>query len=82
MLILPPAPWTALAVISLFSEGDAKINRALILILPPLPSELVEIVLPRRRVNKFAAFREIFPPFPSSESVVIVLWLSRVMLFD
>ena len=57
MLILPPAPWTALAVILLSSEGDAKINRALISILPPLPLELAEIELLRRRVNKSAAFR-------------------------
>ncbi len=39
MVTLPPRPWVALAVISLFSLGMATMKRALISMLPPLPGD-------------------------------------------
>jgi hypothetical protein len=72
MSILPPVPdETALAVISLSSEGAARINRVLMSILPPFPWELVEISLPRRRVNKSEILSLILPPLNESESALM-----------
>ena len=77
MLIFPPRPLKALAVISLFSAGTPTMNLALMSIFPPSPPacavpDVVEMLLLRRSNNKSCTRNLIFPPSPDA------VWALRV----
>lgn len=84
IVMVPPFPLKALALMSLFSLGIATMNLPLMVMLPPLPGAklvpvpaFVEILLRLRSNSKSCRFRVMSPPVLLRVSVEIVP-LSRV----
>ena len=82
ILILPPSPRWALAIISLLPSGKAMIKSVSIVKLPPLASlkALAEIELPPLKVKLRSRLRKMLPPSPEKVSAVILTPSSKLIL--